>query len=175
MDMRSRVLSLVEQTGVKDIGLEFPVFKDLWSEGMYGLFLYVSEALYEAKTNVVFFSPNQVKAHARLFLNRPQGWKMMKPDMVEATMLDVGGGRRWNHNEADAYWVAKTAGRFWQLQNGVLKEQDLTEPERKQFMEIHTYNRGKHAGETIEKGILYREDERFFRWEQENQDGKTEE
>jgi hypothetical protein len=117
---------------------------------------------------VVFFAPTQVKSHARLFLNRPKGWDMKKPDMVEAAKLDTGGGGKWNHNEADAYWVARTAGRFWLLLNGVLKEQELTEPERKQFLDIHTYNRGKHAGETIERGIFYREDERFFRWEQES-------
>jgi hypothetical protein len=166
--MRERVINLVQQTGVKNIGLEFPVFKDLWSEGMYGLFLYTCEALHTQKVNVVFFAPTQVKSHARLFLNRPKGWDMKKPDMVEAAKLDTGGGGKWNHNEADAYWVARTAGRFWLLLNGVLKEQELTEPERKQFLDIHTYNRGKHAGETIERGIFYREDERFFRWEQES-------
>ena len=167
IDLRSRVGELVKRVGVTRVGIEYPVFKDLYSEGMYGLFLYTCEALRKAKVDVVFFSPGQIKSHAHLFLQRPKGWKMCKPDMVEAAKLEAGDGR-WNHNEADAYWVARTAGRFWLLLDKVLKETDLTAPERKQFMDIHTFIRGKHAGETVERGILYREDERFFRWTEED-------
>lgn len=163
IDLRSRVTELVQRVGVTRLGVEYPVFHDLYSEGMYGLFLYTCEALKAAKVDVVFFSPGQAKAHARFVLGRPKGWKMEKPDMVEAAKFDAGGGK-WNHNEADAYWIARTAGRFWMLMDGVLKESDLTDIEHKQFMDIHTYSRGKRAGETVERGVRYREDERFFRW-----------
>jgi Holliday junction resolvasome RuvABC endonuclease subunit len=169
-ELRESVLALVErfgaQYGLTHLGLEYPVFKDLYSEGMYGLFLYTCEALKLAHVNVVFFSPGQVKAHAAAFLQRPRGWKMGKPDMVEAAKVSAGGGV-WNHNEADAYWVAHSAGRFWLFQTGVLTVDDLTPLERKQFTDIHTYQRGKKAGTTVERGILYREDERFFLWSQE--------
>jgi len=144
------------------------VFNDLWSEGMYRLFLYTCEALRVQGVDVVFFSPMQIKAHARLFLDRPKGWKMMKGDMVEAAKVHTGGAGRWNHNEADAYWVACIACRFWQFLDGEITEADLTPVELKQFTLIHTYVRGKRAGQTIKRGILYREDERFFRWTQED-------
>lgn len=167
-EMRENVQSLVERLGilhgVTRVGVEYPVFGELYSEGMYGLFLYTSEALRAAQVDVVYFSPGQIKAHAHDFLNRPKGWKMMKPDMVEAAKADTGGKGVWNHNEADAYWVARTAARFWMFHDGLLKLSDLTPAETKQFTEIRTYTKGKHAGETVQRGILYREDERFFRW-----------
>ena len=163
-EMRYKVMALVEQLELQRVGVEYPVFKDLWSEGMYGLFLYTCEALREAKVDVVFFSPGQIKAHARLFLDRPKGWDMKKPDMVEAAKKDTGGKGRWNHNEADAYWVARIATRFWQLFDGEISLQDLTPLERKQFMDIHRFQRGKKKGRIELRGILYRENERFFQW-----------
>ena len=145
------------------MGIEYPVFDNLYSEGMYGLFLYSSEALRLERKDVVFFSPGQIKAHARLRIQRPPKWKMDKPDMVEAAKEDAGSGR-WNHNEADAYWVAVVAGRFWKLHRNLITEADLTPLEAQQFLKEHTFTRGKQAGRTVQQGIAYREDERFFLW-----------
>lgn len=171
VEMRENVLTLLAQhPDITRLGCESPVFKELWSEGMYGLFLYTCEAMHQAKRDVVFFSPPQMKVHARALLDRPQvagkAWIMGKPDMVEAAQMDTGGGGRWNHNEADAYWVARTAARFWSHLDGVTGLEDLTTHEQKQFTEVQTIKQGKRAGQTIERGILYREDERFFRWSQ---------
>ena len=171
-ELRHALGELIKSVGTTKVGLEYPVFKDLYSEGMYGLFLYTCEALRAAQVDVVFFSPGQIKAHAHAFLARPKGWKMGKPDMVEAAKADTGGKGNWNHNEADAYWVARSAARFWLLLDGVLKDTDLTPAELKQFTEIKTFTRGPRAGETIQRGIRYREDERFFRWSQEDPNGR---
>lgn len=172
VDLRESVRTLVEKMGVEHgvtrIGVESPVFGESYSEGLYGLYLYNCEALRAAKMDVVFFSPGQIKAHAHEFMiagnYRPAVWKMDKPDMVEAAKLDCGYKGNWNHNEADAYWAARIAGRFWKLHDWVLKPEDLTGTEAKQFTKIHTYQRGAKAGDTERKGILYREDERFFLW-----------
>jgi len=69
-----------------------------------------------------------------------------------------------NHNEADAYLNARLSARFWQFHTGVLAEDDLTPVERKYFLEVKRYTRGKKAGKEVQKGVVYREDERFFRW-----------
>jgi Holliday junction resolvasome RuvABC endonuclease subunit len=161
--MRDRLEEAILTDDPDFIGIEYPVFNDLWSEGMYGLFLYSCEAIKNQKRNVAFFSPGQVKAHAALYLRRPRGWKMDKPDMVEAAKK-AGGGGRWNHNEADAFWVARTAGRFWSLYSGKITEDDLTPPETKQFTEIWKPTKGKRAGQTVKRGIIHRESERFFMW-----------
>lgn len=164
VSQRESLRALIQQTQPDAIGIEYPVFDNLYSEGMYGLFLYSSEALRLERKDVVFFSPGQIKAHARLRIDRPPKWKMDKPDMVEAAKTDTGGVGRWNHNEADAYWVAVVAGRFWKLQRGILTETDLTPLEHQQFLKEHTFTRGKRAGRTVQQGIAYREDERFFLW-----------
>lgn len=169
IQMRENILALLDEfPDIKRLGCESPVFKELYSEGMYGLYLYTCEAMRLGKRDVVLFSPPQVKTHARTFLDRPKVagkvWVMDKPDMVEAAKVDCGDTGTWNHNEADAYWVARTAARFWSHLDGVVGVADLTVAEQKQFREIRTIQRGKRAGLTVESGILYREDERFFRW-----------
>tara|TARA_B100001094_G_C18181904_1_gene801407 strand:- start:2318 stop:3013 length:696 start_codon:yes stop_codon:yes gene_type:complete len=159
------------------VGVEFPVFGSMFSEGMYGLFLYSCEALRDECMDVVFWSPLQAKAHARDTLVRPKGWKMDKVDMCEAAKKDVGGGRAWNHNEADAYLVGVLAARFWDFYDGNLKEGGLTPTESRYFTRVHTFVRGKKAGKTIKKGVIYRESDRFFIWsrlrDEENPDGKN--
>lgn len=172
-DMRASVAKLLADTGAKRVGIEFPIFNDYFSEGMYGLFLFICEALREAKVDVVFLANNQTKEAAHRFLNRPKGWKMDKSDMVEAAKSDCGGKGRWSSDEADAYWAGRLATRFWSLLDGVIQEGDLTPSERRQFMLIRTFTKGKRAGDTVKSGILYREDERFFRWSGE-EDGTQE-
>lgn len=168
-DLRQRVRELLARTGVRHVGCEYPVFNNLWSEGMYGLFLYTCEAMWLEGVNVVFFSPGQLKAHARVVLDRPKVngklWVMQKSDMSEAARHDCGDvGGAWNHNEADAYFAARTAGRFWQYFKGEITDGDLDDLERKQFAETYTYKRGQRAGQTAKSGIAFREDERFFQW-----------
>jgi hypothetical protein len=178
IELRESLLDLVKTTNPDRVGIEYPVFNDLFSEGMYGLFLYSCEALRVGKVDVVFFSPGQIKAKARLVADRPKGWKMRKPDMVEAAKADTGGKGRWNHNEADAYMAAHLATRFWRLYDGDITEEDLDTVEAHQFTKIHTYSRGKRAGQTVRSGILHRADERFHLWSgstpQETYDGNKE-
>ena len=159
---RERVRDLIQQYAVRRIGVESPVFGASYSEGMYGLFLFTCEAFRAEKCDVVMLSPGQGKAVAREFLKRPDGWVMGKGDMVEAAKAAT--GTRMNHNEADGFWIARTASRFWAYHDGRLKAEDLTETERHQFTRTHTYKRGKHAGETTRDGLIWREGERVFLW-----------
>lgn len=164
---RQRVSELLNtHPHIKRVGIEFPIFNDLFSEGMYGLFLFVCEALYDSKVDVVFFSPNQLKAHARSITDLPPKWKMEKKEMVDAAKIDTGGSGRWNHNEADAYWCAIAASRFWRYYEGEIEESDLTEVEKHQFTHVHTYVRGRKQGQTFQKGLIFKEDSRFFLWSQ---------
>ena len=167
VDLREQVRHIVRQNNVVRVGVEYPIFGESYSPGLYGLFLYTCEALRQEKCDVVFFSPGQGKAQAREILGRPTGWKMMKPDMVEAAKKDSGFRGALNHNVADAYFIAKTAARFWALQDGVLSAADLTPLEERQFNLVHRYTRGKHAGKVVQKGISFREGERFFQWSRE--------
>ena len=152
------------------VGIESPIFNDLYSEGMYGLFLYSNEALMLEKVDTVYLSPNQVKAHASAFLARPKGWKMQKADMVDAvkSATQGQGAKSWNHHQADAYWVGRTAGRFWQLIEGEISTSDLSDLEKKHFTDYEKYVKGKKAGKVKRKGITYKENDRYFRWSEDN-------
>jgi hypothetical protein len=170
VDLRAQLCELIRRLEIKKVGIEYPIFNASNSSQLYGLFLYSSEAFRSEKCDVVFFSPGQGKAIAAEFLKRPKGWKMDKSDMVEAARLDTnhkGSVRSFNHNEADAYWIGRAASRFWSLLQGTLKDSDLSKVEKHQFTRIHKYLKGKKKGVTVKTGLLYREDERFFKWSEE--------
>lgn len=78
------------------------------------------------------------------------------------------GNRPWNHNEADGYFVGVAAARFWALHDGDLMSEDLTDIERRQFLEIHTFARGARAGRVDKRGLAWRENDRFHLWSQTN-------
>lgn len=169
MDLRDRVRECIQLHQPDAIASESSVFGEMYSEGMYGLFLYVCEACYLESRDLVLFTPPQLKAHARLSLERPQVngkmWHMHKGDMAEAARDHCGGkGRVWDNNEADAYWAAVVGGRFWLRFKGVIGDDDLTPVEQAQFARIHTPQRGKKSGEVVKTGLLYKEDERFWQW-----------
>lgn len=161
--MRESLRALLRDVQPDKVGIESPIFHNMFSEGMYGLFLYSNEALRVEQRDVVFFAPEQGKAHARESLRRPKGWKMLKGDMVEAAKKDTKSGQ-WNHNEADAYLIGRLAARFWGFYAGEIPESELTPVERTQFLLIHTYQRGKKAGQVVKRGLMYREEDRFFLW-----------
>lgn len=153
------------------VGIESPIFNDLYSEGMYGLFLYSNEALMLEQVDTVYLSPNQVKAHARNFLDRPKNWKMQKADMVDATKkaTEGQGAKRWNHHQADAYWVGRIAGRFWDFHTEVISQEDLSELEASHFTANERFKRGKKAGKIKKQGISFKENDRFFMWSKKDQ------
>jgi len=178
--LKGQVRSVIRDHLPDKVGIESPTYGAVRSETMVALFTHALEGIKTEQMDVVFFAPDQIKAEARLFLGRPDGsgddpkWEMLKGDMIEAAREDAGGGR-WSGDEADAYWVARCAGRFWKFIDGSLfpfdqkiREADLTSVERHQFLKTHTYVRGKKAGKTERKGLIYREGDRFFRWSKES-------
>lgn len=146
------------------VGVESPPFGELWSEGLYGLFLYVNEALYTRRRDVVYFDPLTVKLLAKEDPAVRKG-TMFKADMVALASADTGISK-WNADEADAYHIARFAARFWQLYDGSITEGVLLPSEVHVFTREKTYTRGRHAGETKKLGTLFREDDRFFRFSQ---------
>jgi Holliday junction resolvasome RuvABC endonuclease subunit len=173
IDLREGLKEIVQKVRAEHpeetlrVGIESPIFNDLYSEGMYGLFLYSNEALMLEKADTVYLTPNQVKAHAHAFLDRPKGWKMLKADMVDAVKQATQGqpgATRWNHHQADAFWVAKAASRFWLLTEGEISVDDLSDLERKHFTSLEKYVKGKKAGKVKRMGLTHKEDDRFFRW-----------
>jgi hypothetical protein len=147
---------------IKAVGVESPPFGEGWSEGLFGLFLYVNEALMVARRDVVYFDPLRVKLLAKMDPNVRQG-RIDKGDMVDLARQDTG-VTKWNHNEADAYVIARSAARFWDLHAGHIEFDDLTPAELQVFASEHKFVRGKKAGKTIQKGVLFKPDDRYFQF-----------
>jgi hypothetical protein len=150
----------------------------------------VNEAIYLRRKDVVYFDPGTVKMLAKGDPKIPG--KMFKQDMVAAAKSDTGVKGRFNHNEADAYHVARFSARFWlflsrveKLMEGppatatvfrekILTRQDpvkmaieqlcLTPAEQQAFAKVHTFTRGEKAGHTVLMGALFKENQRFYRF-----------
>lgn len=147
---------------VTRVGVESPPFGEQWSEGLYGLYLYVTEALFTHRVDVVFFDPSRVKSLARGDGAIRRG-RMEKRDMIEAARADTT-IKGWDHNEADAYLVARSAARFWDFLDGNLKEDELTPSELTVFLATHKFTRGEKAGRTVRRGIVFKEGDRFHQF-----------
>lgn len=152
---------LLDYPEAKVLGAESPPFGAQWSEGLYALYVYVAEAVYLERRDIVYFDPSTLKMLAKGDPTLRKG-KMFKTDMVDAAKADTGGKGRWNHNEADAYIAAKSAAQFWNFRSGRISEVDLTPAERQSFTRVHTFTKGAREGQTDRKGLVYREDDRFF-------------
>lgn len=163
MGLRACVGDLLDDyPEVSIVGVESPPFGEQFSEGLYGLYLYVNEAVFLRRKDVVYFDPLTVKSLAKEDPSARRG-KMFKADMVAMASADTGISK-WNADEADAYHIARFAARFYQLLNGDIEEDVLLPSERATFLKQHTFVRGSHAGQTHKTGTIFREGQRFFRF-----------
>jgi Holliday junction resolvasome RuvABC endonuclease subunit len=156
---------LDERPEIEAVGMESPIFGESFSPGAFGLFVMVNETVYKHRKDVVYFDPSTLKSLAKMDGSIRKG-KMGKGDMVQAARVDSSFRGRFNHDEADAYHVARFAARFWELDRGLLKESDLMPSELHTFLRTHTYKKGDRAGETVKCGTLFKENDRFFRFSQ---------
>lgn len=164
IDLRESVGRVLDQyPQIEAVGVESPPFGELWSEGLYGLFVMVNEAIYVRRKDVVYFDPVTVKMLVKEDPSARKG-KMFKADMVEAAKADTGIKGRFDHNEADAYHIGRFAARFWLFLRGDIPEDDLTPSEHHAFARVHTFKRGAKKGETAKLGAVFKEGQRFFRF-----------
>lgn len=164
--LRGLLIDLLDQhPEIEAVGIESPPFGETFSEGLYGLFVYVCEAVYQHRKDVVFFDPQTVKRLVKMDPSIRRG-RLDKSDMVEAARVDTGLLKgRFNHNEADAYHIARFAARFWEFVNGVLLETDLVPSELNAFYRVHKIKRGVSVGKTLRiTGLSFKENDRFFRF-----------
>jgi Holliday junction resolvasome RuvABC endonuclease subunit len=164
IELRESVGAVLDaHPAVAAVGVESPPFGEQYSEGLYGLFVMVNEAIYVRRKDVVYFDPGTLKMLTKGDPAVRPG-KMFKTDMVEAAKVDTGIKGSFNHNEADAYHIARFAARFFDFVRGQLSEAALTPSEHRAFARVHTFVRGKRKGETVRAGAAFKEGQRFFRF-----------
>jgi Holliday junction resolvasome RuvABC endonuclease subunit len=165
MDFRSLITAkLVEFPQIEAVGIESPVFGEQWSSGAYALFVYTNEVVYTRHKDVVYFDPGTVKMLAKIDPKVRRG-KMFKTDMVNTAREDTD-IKRWNHNEADAYHVARFTARFFLRLADKLTDEDLSPAEYQSFSKVHTFKKGERAGQIVRLGAIFKENSRFFRFSQ---------
>jgi len=161
--LREKVQQLMDQyLIIEAVGVESPPFGELWSEGLYALFLMVNEAIWSRRKDVVYFDPSTVKMLVKEDPQIRKG-KMFKSDMIDAAKVNTG-IPKWNSDEADAYHIARFAARFWGVVHEELTEADLTPSEQRAFLRIHTFTRGKKEGQVVKSGAIFKENQRYFRF-----------
>ena len=172
--LRSALIYILDKfPEVQAGGVESPPYGEQFSEGLYALFVYVNEAIYLSRRNVVYFDPRTLKMLAKMDPSVRRG-TMDKTDMVEAAKAETG-IKKWNHNEADGYIISRSAARFWDFETGLITEEDLTPSEARSFHRVHTFKTGAKAGTTERGGLIFREDDRFYRFSQMALDPEEEE
>lgn len=165
IDLREELKALLDRyLLIEAVGVESPAFGAQWTPGAYALFTNTNEAIWSRRKDVVYFDPVTVKMLAKEDPKLRKG-KMFKSDMIEIARADTGISR-WSSDEADAYQIAKSTARFWLLLRGELQLSDLTPSEHQAFAKVHTFTKGKRAGQTVEQGAMFKEDQRFFRFSQ---------
>lgn len=130
--LREAVNKVLQSHNVDCVGVESPISGETWSEGAYGLFLYVNEAVYLHRKDVVFFDPLTLKFLTKEDASFRKG-KMFKADMINLAKADTGIGR-WSNDEADAYHIGRFAARFFKLLRGEITPEVLLPTEEQKFL-----------------------------------------
>lgn len=157
----------IEKYSIKKAGCEAPVFGGYETGTAYALYISLLEVFYANKIDVLFLAPKQIQK-----IVKDEGFstagKVFKSDSVESAksfLKDVLPDRATG-DKADAFHAARISARFWALFNEKLTVEDLTASEREMFTKKHTFTKGKNKGVTEKKGLIYRENDLFFRFSQ---------
>jgi len=163
--IRKEVDQLIAQYKIKFVGCESPVFGGYETGTAFALYILLQEAFLKRKVNLVYFAPKQLHK-----LLKEEGYgtagKIFKSDSVEAAtdFLNNQLPNRATGDKADSLHAARLGYRFWQFFNKKLKIENLTKAEKEMFAKTHTFVKGNKKGTTERKGIIYREDDLFFRF-----------
>ncbi len=164
-DLRAVVAHLLDKyPQISAVGLESPPFGEQFSEGLYALFVYINEVCFLARKDVAHFDPTTVKMLVRMDPSVRRG-TIDKSDVIEAAKAETG-IKIWNHNAADAYIIARSAARFFELYYGYIADDELTPAEFRAYCRLHTFVKGERAGKTVKSGMIFKEDKRFHTFSQ---------
>lgn len=166
---------LIKKYKIEYAGSEGPIFGCEQSENLFALYSYIKKTFFKQKINVVYFAPVQLKMLAKQDLNNKL--KMTKLDMINTMLKELNlnkasvDGQRITADMADAFHVAFYASRFWFFYQKLISEKDLNGSEYKAFAYQHIFKRGIKKGkiDPKERGIIFKENELFFRFSDQKQ------
>lgn len=164
------IQKLIKKYQITRAGSEGPIFGCTQSENLFALYSHIKKVFYKNKVDVVYFAPVQLKMLAKQ--DPLKKIKMTKTDMINAMTRDLGlkkaslNGQKISGDMADAYHVAYYAFRYWEFYDQKISDKNLTAAEYKAFAYQHIFKRGLKAGKINpnERGIIFKENELFFRF-----------
>lgn len=154
---RSLVKDLLSRFRVDLVGLESPAYGGgEFSERHFALMMFSSEAVFEARKDMVLYDPSTVK-----YLSTGNN-QADKSDMQRYAQIMLKTTGNMGSDEIDALWVAHHAVRMYQLKNGIIGPEDLSKEEKRVFLQ-RTKKRKNAIGTIIKRtSHLFRENNRYF-------------
>jgi len=158
---RERVRKFLKQTDIRFISMEAPYFMDFNTELLFSLNQFIHEVFLDLNAFVLYVPPIRLK---KIAVPEIKISEITKHHVIHQakTELDMH-GKRFSEHVSDAYFAAKIGIKFyrWHILKE-LKDEDLTEEERKLFCGKHIYIKGAKKGTTEYTGIIYKENDQFF-------------
>ena len=161
---RALVKRLLAQYEPHVVGIESPAFEAGPFQNIHHtLMIYSLESTFEARKDVVLFDPATLKALARQSLSVKRG-PMTKLDMQRFVQLDTMDPNLIDNNEADAYCIAYFADKFYDLYNGNIKPDVLTDAETRIFLEKTKKVKTMKGVKVKRTAHVFRENNRFYQF-----------
>lgn len=161
--LEKKLRELISSVNPDHIGIELPIYGTTYSEGMYALYIQNMRIIKQMKKNVLTVGNYDTKARVFDYLKLPKKTKVNKSELKLAARKHTG-IQKWTSDEADAYWIAYLAMRFWKLQTGVLQESDLDKMDIEQLSCYSLYMKGPKKGTPKKLGLIHRPKDRYFLW-----------
>jgi Holliday junction resolvasome RuvABC endonuclease subunit len=161
----AQVQEKIEKYNIKFVGMEAPFFDAFSTEQLFALNQFLHKIFLDKSMHIVCFPPQTLK---KLVCPDVSVRDTHKAQMIHQakTALNLH-GHVLAEDVADAYWAGHFGKRYykWCVEKS-LPEEELGEYEREVFCGKHTYTRGPKKGSTDYKGIVFRENELYFNFEE---------
>ncbi len=157
--IREVVNKIINEYGVCCCGIESPAYGgDPFQTTHHTLMIFSLESMFNNRKDCVLFDPSTVKFLSRT--NSICGPRVMdKSEMQRVCQIDTLDSSVIDNNEADAYMVAKHAGRFFSFKKSLIQVSDLNTAEKHVFIEKVKKSIG---GKKRKNGLIFKENANFF-------------
>jgi Holliday junction resolvasome RuvABC endonuclease subunit len=157
----SQIEGILKKYNISFVGMEAPFFGSNSTEMLFALNQFIHKLYLDLGIYAVCFPPQMLK---KLVFPKGNVSEIDKPHMIDRakTMLGLH-GKTLAEDVADAYWAGIFGKRYynWHIRK-ILKDEDLGEYEFRSFKGSHTYVRGARKGDIDFSGIIYRQNELYF-------------
>lgn len=165
LKQQRQVKEILKKCDIRFVGMEAPFFMGNETEKLFALNQFLHALFLEMGLFVVAFPPSMLK---KLTLPDLPATEVTKAHMIDAAKTTLSlHGSKLAEDVADGFWAGWFGRRFYRFFiEKSLKENALGSYEKKAFCGKHEFTRGAKKGSISYHGIIYRENDLFFDFEQ---------